>query len=95
MVVPNSQQQTSLSQLGLSELARDAVTAHTDGGNRAHRIENLIQHGLRGDGHQPNSRGLYSHYKDSLLKVSVVASLTTSIPFSFSWDGSISAGETP
>ena len=22
-----------------------------------------------GDGHQPNSRGLYTHYKDSLLKV--------------------------
>ena len=21
------------------------------------------------DGHQPNSRGLYTHYKDSLLKV--------------------------
>ncbi len=24
---------------------------------------------LIGDGHQPNSRGLYTHYKDSLLKV--------------------------
>ena len=23
----------------------------------------------KGDGHQPNSRGLYTHYKDSLLKV--------------------------
>ena len=22
-----------------------------------------------GDGHQPSSRGLYTHYKDSLLKV--------------------------
>ncbi len=22
-----------------------------------------------GDGHQPNSRGLYTHYKDSLLKI--------------------------
>ena len=22
-----------------------------------------------GDGHQPHSRGLYTHYKDSLLKV--------------------------
>ena len=24
---------------------------------------------IMGDGHQPNSRGLYTHYKDSLLKV--------------------------
>ena len=24
---------------------------------------------IGGDGHQPNSRGLYTHYKDSLLKV--------------------------
>ena len=24
---------------------------------------------IRGDGHQPNSRGLFTHYKDSLLKL--------------------------
>ena len=34
------------------------------------RVEtpNIISHILE-DGHQPNSRGLYTHYKDSLLKV--------------------------
>ena len=30
---------------------------------------NLSQPNIIGDGHQPNSRGLYTHYKDSLLKV--------------------------
>ena len=24
---------------------------------------------IMGDGHQPNNRGLYTHFKDSLLKV--------------------------
>ena len=31
-------------------------------------INSLYFH-IIGDGHQPNSRGLYTHYKDSLLKV--------------------------
>ena len=31
-------------------------------------INSLYFH-IIGDGHQPNSRGLYNHYKDSLLKV--------------------------
>ena len=30
---------------------------------------NLPLFNVIGDGHQPNSRGLYTHYKDSLLKV--------------------------
>ena len=29
----------------------------------------LFPYTVIGDGHQPNSRGLYTHYKDSLLKV--------------------------
>ena len=29
----------------------------------------IIYFHIIGDGHQPNSRGLYTHYKDSLLKV--------------------------
>ena len=30
---------------------------------------NSLYFHIIGDGHQPNSRGLYTHYKDSLLKV--------------------------
>ena len=37
----------------------------------AHMCQGLNPHYFHiiGDGHQPNSRGLYTHYKDSLLKV--------------------------
>ena len=34
-----------------------------------HRAQKLVVKHRIGDGHQPNSKGLYSHYKDSLLKV--------------------------
>ena len=36
-----------------------------------HMCQGLNSHYFHiiGDGHQPNSRGLYTHYKDSLLKV--------------------------
>ena len=30
---------------------------------------NSLYFHIIGDGHQPNSRGLYTHHKDSLLKV--------------------------
>ena len=41
--------------------------AHTN----SHMCQGLNSHYLHiiGDGDQPNSRGLYTHYKDSLLKV--------------------------
>ena len=37
----------------------------------SHMCQGLNSHYFHiiGDGHQPNSRGLYTHYKDSLLKV--------------------------
>ena len=34
-----------------------------------HKCLNSHYFHIIGDGHQPNSRGLYTHYKDSLLKV--------------------------
>ena len=36
--------------------------------NILNKLVNEVFH-IIGDGHQPNSRGLYTHYKDSLLKV--------------------------
>ena len=38
---------------------------------RKHMCQGLNSHYFHiiGDGHQPNSRGLYTHYKDSLFKV--------------------------
>ena len=38
---------------------------------KIHMCQGLNSHYFHiiGDGHQPNSRGLYTHYKDSLLKV--------------------------
>ena len=40
-------------------------TTHVRSGLNSHYFHII----LIGDGHQPNSRGLYTHYKDSLLKV--------------------------
>ena len=37
--------------------------------NASPKQEGVHNFHIIGDGHQPNSRGLYTHYKDSLLKV--------------------------
>ncbi len=45
------------------------TTVKTSGGIYLCQGLNSHYFHIIGDGHQPNSRGLYTHYKDSLLKV--------------------------
>ena len=40
---------------------------------------NSLYFHIIGDGHQPNSRGLYTHYKDSLLKGGMTTPNTRSL----------------
>ena len=49
--------------MGPPDGERDPYYSHMCQGLNSHYFH------IIGDGHQPNSRGLYIHYKDSLLKV--------------------------
>ena len=54
---------SNMETVGVFRIFRSATNLFVRSGLNSHYFH------IIGDGHQPNSRGLYTHYKDSLLKV--------------------------